>query len=304
MKCEKTFQSIVIPAITPLKKDYSLDEVAVENIFASFHRNKVHAFILGTTGEASSLPVELKAAYIKAAARFRQPGTVLYAGISSNCLQESVELAKMSVGAGVDAVVATLPAYYALTDSQMRQYFEQLADSISMPLIIYNIPATTHMSIPLPVIDALSHHPNIAGVKDSERSEERIDGSLYLWKDRTDFSYFLGWAAKSAYALLHEADGLIPSTGNVLPGIYNDMQKAILNNDEEQAYALQRLSDVFGNLYQGGRTLGNSLWALKTLMKSVGLCEAHVMPPLQSGTADEAARLVNEFAALTQKEKV
>src|SRR5689334_15624091 len=116
MNCEKTFQGIVIPAITPLKKDYTLDEAAVENIFASFRHNDVHAFILGTTGESSSLPIGLKAAYIKAAARLRQPGTVLYTGISSNCLQESVELAEMSVEAGADAVVATLPAYYALTD--------------------------------------------------------------------------------------------------------------------------------------------------------------------------------------------
>ncbi|HMU57143.1 MAG TPA: dihydrodipicolinate synthase family protein, partial [Chitinophagaceae bacterium] len=155
-----------------------------------------------------------------------------------------------------------------------------LADNISLPLFIYNIPATTHMSIPLSVIDELSQHKNIVGLKDSERSEERMLQALQLWRNRENFHYILGWAAKSAEALLNGADGLVPSTGNINPEIYEDMVAAFKSGDKERLYALQKLSDDYGALYQANRTLGESLHALKLLMQAKGICEEYVMPPL------------------------
>jgi 4-hydroxy-tetrahydrodipicolinate synthase len=136
------------------------------------------------------------------------------------------------------------------------------------------------MSIPLALIDELSQHATIVGLKDSERSEERMLESLKLWKDRTDFHYILGWAAKSADALLNGADGLVPSTGNLYPEVYEDMLKAFEQGDKDKMFAMQQLSDEYGVLYQSNRTLGESLHALKLLMKEKGLCSAYVMPPL------------------------
>src|SRR5690606_40372277 len=64
--------------------------------------------------------------------------------------------------------------------------------------------------------------------------------------------------SKSAYALLHGSDGLVPSTGNLAPSIYDEMYKAIAEGSEEKAYYYQRQSDLLGDLYQKGRTLGES----------------------------------------------
>jgi 4-hydroxy-tetrahydrodipicolinate synthase len=154
------------------------------------------------------------------------------------------------------------------------------------------------MNIPLALIDELSHHPHIVATKDSERSEERLQQSLELWKDRKDFGHFLGWAAKSADALIGGSDGLIPSTGNLVPEIYSEMAKAVDEGDHPKAYEMQTLSDVYGNLYQGGKTLGESLWALKVLMKEKGLCEAIVMSPLQSMAKEEENMLVQKLREL------
>jgi 4-hydroxy-tetrahydrodipicolinate synthase len=271
---------IIVPAITPLTEKLQLDEAAVEKIFASFYKHNISPFILGTTGESASLSLQLKKDYLLAAEKNKKMGSLLYAGIGSNVLTESIEFAAYCCLHAVDVVVATLPSYYALTEKQMLQYFNTLADNISLPLFIYNIPSTTYMSIPLPVIDELSRHKNIVGIKDSEKSEERMNESLKLWKDRNDFHYILGWAAKSADALLLGADGLVPSTGNLYPEIYADMLKAFEHGDKEKLFALQKLSDDYGALYQSNRTLGESLLELKTLMNKKGLCEAVVMPPL------------------------
>jgi dihydrodipicolinate synthase/N-acetylneuraminate lyase len=304
MKSKKKYSGVVIPAVTPLTSNYKLDHEAVEKMFANFYEHNCMPFIIGTTGESASLPYSLKVEYIKTAVKLKEKGTVLYAGISSNCLEESVELSKEAFDAGVDVVAATLPSYYALTESQMKRYFEQLAEQVSGPVIIYNIPATTHMSIPLTLIDELSHHENIVGTKDSERSEERLQQSLELWSKREDFSHFLGWAAKSAYALMNGSDGLIPSTGNLYPKVYDDMVKAVENRNNDEAYRLQKLSDVLGDLYQKGRLLGESLWALKFLMKQAGLCEPHVMPPLQSLSKEQENILLQGLQEITNKEGI
>ena len=280
MPIKKKYQGIIIPAITPLSASLTLDEAAVERVFSLFRSHSVMPFILGTTGEAPSLSLSVKQQYVRLAARIKERDDILYAGISSNCLEDSVEMGKFSFGQGADVVVATLPSYYALTEDQMKRYFQQLADRVKGPLIIYNIPATVHQSIPLSVIDELSHHPNIVGTKDSERNEERLTASLDLWASRKDFSHFIGWAAKSAEALMKGSDGLIPSTGNFNPGLYQEMWTAVRNGDDEKALKLQVLSNQLGDTYQAGRSLGKSLAILKMIMHKEGWCQPYMMPPL------------------------
>jgi dihydrodipicolinate synthase/N-acetylneuraminate lyase len=280
MSTGKKYTGVIVPAVTPLTEKLQIDNTAVSKLFTLFYQHDIAPFILGTTGEAASLPLQIKKDYVLAAEQNKKMGTLLYAGIGSNVLAESIEFAAYCCLHAVDVVVATLPSYYALTEKQMLKYFKTLADNISLPLFIYNIPATTHMSIPLPLIDELSRHKNIVGLKDSERSEGRMLESLKLWKDRSDFHYILGWAAKSADALLNGADGLVPSTGNLYPEVYEDMLTAFEQGNKDQMYAMQKLSDDYGALYQANRTLGESLLALKLLMKEKGLCAEYVMPPL------------------------
>ncbi|WP_114782512.1 dihydrodipicolinate synthase family protein [Botryobacter ruber] len=304
MKRHSKYNGVVVPTVTPLTADFKFDQEAFEKMVTNFRQHNTMPFILGTTGESASLPFSLKLEYIKFAGSIKQPGEVYYAGIASNVLEESVALAHAAFEAGIDVVAANLPSYYALTEKQMFTYFEHLADQVQGPLIIYNIPATTHMSIPLHVLDKLSQHLNIVGVKDSERSEERLQESLELWADREDFCYFLGWAAQSAEALFRGADGLIPSTGNFIPGIYQDMLRAVDAGDREKAFHYQRLSDAFGALYQSGRTLGESLWGLKKLIQETGLCQPYMMSPLSLGTHEEGEMLKQNLHDLLRKEGI
>ena len=275
----KKYQGVVIPAITPLNADLSLDTAAVEKLFMFFRRHGAHPFILGTTGEFPSLPGDLKLQYIRLAGRLKASGDQLYIGISSNCLADSLEHARIALGEGADVLVCNLPSYYQLSETQILNYFETLAEKIAGPWMIYNIPSTTHHSIPLPLVDKLSHHPNIVGLKDSERNEERLVTALQMWSNRKDFSHLLGWSARSAFSLLHGGDGLVPSSGNLSPGVYTDMFKAMSAGDIDHLNRLQGLSDQLGNSYQGGG-LGSSLGALKALMQKEGLCQSHTMPPL------------------------
>lgn len=304
MNIKKKYHGVIVPVITPLTRNYKLDHEAVERIFSHLYANEVSPFFLGTTGESASLSNQVKLDYLKRAAKIKKSGTMLYAGISSNCLEDSVDFAKRCFDSGIDAVATTLSCYYTLSESQMMKYFESLADQVKGPLIIYNIPATTSMSIPVKLIDELSYHENIVAVKDSERCEERLRKCLELWSERTDFSHFLGWAAKSADALINGSDGLIPSTGNLHPALYSCMTKAVDEGDHDKAYECQRLSDQLGYLYQGDKSLGESLWALKVLMQEYGLCQPHVMPPLQPLSSEEKLSLKESLQHLVQREGI
>lgn len=275
----KKYRGIVVPAVTPLKADLTLDTAAVERLLLFFRKHDTQVFILGTTGEFPSLSNALKTEYIKLCGRLKKAGDQLYVGISSNCMADSVEHGRIAFGEGADVVVCNIPSYYQLSEAQIMKYFESLADKVPGPLMIYNIPSTTHHSIPLALIDKLSHHPNVVGLKDSERNDDRLKTALQMWSERKDFSHLLGWAARSAFTLLNGGDGLVPSSANLSPGVYSDMLKAAAAGDVEQVNRLQEMSDHLGNTYQGGGP-GGSLGALKTLMHKEGLCEPYVMPPL------------------------
>ncbi|GAB3018375.1 dihydrodipicolinate synthase family protein [Niabella terrae] len=285
MNDRKPYSGVFVPAVTPLTRSLQIDAVAVQQLFGLLYKYGCAPFILGTTGEAASLSMQQKLDYIRIAGEVKEQGSLLLVGISSNVLEESQQLAAYCGDHGVDALVATLPAYYPLTPAQQLAYFLHLADTSPLPLFIYNIPATTHMSLPLALVDQLSRHPNIIGLKDSERDEARMRAALALWKDRPDFHYLLGWAAKSAEALLGGADGLVPSTGNYHPEIYQQMFQALTAGNQEEIFRLQELSDQYGASYQKDRTLGESLAALKLLMQEQGTCSACMLPPLSSLTA-------------------
>ena len=95
MQNHKKYKGVVVPAVTPLTADLTLDRGAVERMLDNFRQNQVTPFILGTTGEAASLSQSVKLDYLKTAAACKKQGDVLYAGISSNVLEESVAFAKL-----------------------------------------------------------------------------------------------------------------------------------------------------------------------------------------------------------------
>lgn len=280
MKKEKKYSGVVVPMLTPLNGNGNIDLTAVEKIIDNFLANGVFPFILGTTGEGPSISAKEKRRFVDFTCKKYSGKTIIYTGLSGNCVAESIESAKEFIDLGTDVIVSVLPTYFSLKPDQMQKYFETIADSIFKPMIIYNITATTHMSIPLEVVEKLSHHPNIVALKDSERDLERLDRSIEMFRDREDFSHLIGWAAKSYYGLSKGSDGLVPSTGNITPGMFKKMYDLVLQGDLITAERMQIETDLLASVYQSNKTLGESLAAAKILMSEFSLCEEYVLPPL------------------------
>ena len=307
-RIEKKYYGVIVPMVTPLKNNWKLDSHAVTNILNTFKEGNVNPFILGTTGESVSLSSAVKLNLVKEVLDIKGKNMTVFAGISSNCFSDSVEEAEKYAVLGVDAVVAHLPFYYPLSSEQIFKYYEKLADAITCPLILYNNPITVKQSIPLEIAEQLSHHPNIAGIKDSERGIERLEDSIRLWKNRSDFVFLVGWSVQSAYSLLNGADGIVPSTGNLVPGLYKQLFDSAVSGDKSKANELQEITNRITDFYMKNRNLSQSIPSLKFLMSLNGLCQPYVTPPLDTVDREEEERLKrineSELHELIQLKKV
>ncbi len=298
MKNLKNYHGVVVPMVTPLTKDLDVDLEAVSRIIENFARHGAHALIMGTTGEGNSVPLSHGIKMIAKAKETSQGRITIYAGLAGNCVLEQLDAAKQFTKAGADVIAATLPCYYALTPSQMYDYYKRMADFLDIPLMLYNISSTTHMSIPLEVIQKLSQHPNIVGLKDSENNIERMEKALELFSSREDFAYFCGCAANSAKAMSLGADGIVPSVANYYPKLFCDIYEAGLKGDVALANSLQEKAALIGKINTEGLTLGQSLAGLKVIMRMMGLCQEYMLPPLSELSPDVASKIREKAKAI------
>ncbi len=295
----KKYKGVVVPMVTPVKENGTLDTQAVERIIAFFVQAGVSPLLMGTTGEGNSVSQKDGLLFVETAVKAAQKRITIYAGLTGNCFAEQLAQAEAYTNAGADVIVATLPTYYALTEEQMENYYRTLADSIKGPLMLYNILATTHMSIPVDVIRRLADHPNIVGLKDSERDLERMAQCIEIAKDRDDFCYFCGWAAQSAHSLELGGDGIVPSTGNFVPEMFQQLYEAAVAGDMATANRLQDETNEIAKIYQKDRTLGQSLTALKVMMQTKGLCEPWMLMPLTRLSAAEEQAIAAKATSLS-----
>ena len=289
------YHGVVVPMVTPVTQDGRLDVEAVERIVNFFAGAGVSPLLMGTTGEGNSVSQEDGRRFVETAVKTASGRILIYAGLTGNCFSEQVRQAEAYTALGADVIVATLPTYYALTPEQMYEYYKALADSITGPLMLYNILATTHMSIPVDVIRRLADHPNIVGLKDSERDLERMAQCIDIAKSRDDFAYFCGWAAQSAHSLELGGNGIVPSTGNYVPEMFQQLYEAALRGDMAEANRLQDETNEIAKVYQKDRTLGQSLTALKVMMQTKGLCEPWMLMPLTRLSAEEEQAIVSKL---------
>jgi dihydrodipicolinate synthase/N-acetylneuraminate lyase len=293
------YRGVIVPMVTPITSGGDLDEPAVGRIIDHMVAGGVHGvFVLGTTGENASVPAAMREQLVAVTVAHVGERAGVYAGISSNCLADSVAAAKAYALLGVNAVVAHLPTYYALDAEEQFAYFSVLADRIDLPLVLYDIPVTTHMVISSEVVERLSRHPNVVGIKDSSEDVAYLTTLIERLGDAgPDFAILVGASALSAQGLALGADGIVPAQGNLIPALCRALFDRAVEGDRDGAEACQRRVDAFARLFVEGRSLAQSLGALKAMMGALDLCGPDVLPPLRPLPSGEQAALRRRFLA-------
>ena len=164
--------------------------------------------------------------------------------------------------------------------------------------MLYNIPQTTSMSVPMDIVEKLSTLPRFVGFKDSERCTDRLYEAVQRFRGRADFALFMGSAVLSTEALRAGFNGLVPGSGNLVPELWQKLYEQCMASAWDAAMELQHRLDAIGQVFQASHTLGQSLAALKFLMSEMGLCGAHVLPPLRTMNGQDSlatAQLIARF---------
>lgn len=275
------FRGAVVPLVTPVTAAGQVDAPALDKLIDFNLAGGVEGiFVLGTTGEGPSVPRAARLNTVqRTVARVNRRARV-YAGIGDTCLADSAESARQYFQAGVDAVVAQPPVYYPLQPHELRAYFQALLDQLPGPMIIYNIPPTTRVSIPLEVIGQLRGHPRLAGMKDSENDPRRLEELIKRFGDDPEFPILIGVGAFMAQGLKLGAEGIVPSVGNLIPEVCHQICASAANGNWDETQRLGARMSAVASLYQKDRTLGQSLAALKAAAHLKGIIGPHMLPPL------------------------
>jgi dihydrodipicolinate synthase/N-acetylneuraminate lyase len=292
-------QGVIVPMVTPFTLQGQIDTEAVHRIVNHLIAGGVDGiFVLGTTGEAASISTSEKQKMVEAAAGYTKNRALVYAGISGNCIDESIKTAKSYMDLGVDILVAHVPYYYPLNEDEIFRYFMTLADSVNGPLIIYNIPSTTGLSISIDIAEKLSLHERVVGMKDSENTPGRLEAAIDRFSGRNDFAYVVGCAAFSAKAVALGAAGIVPSAANLQPQLYKALFENARSGNRSAAEKLQEQTDHISVQYQKNRSLGQSLAALKAAMHILGFCGPTVLAPLETLQEEDIAEIEKQMATV------
>ncbi|MCX6168477.1 MAG: dihydrodipicolinate synthase family protein [Ignavibacteriales bacterium] len=298
MRKQKLYHGVIAPMVTPVTETGEIHAGSVEKLVDYVIQAGNFPFILGTTGEIASNSLANRDELVKLTAKFVNGRKILYAGITDNCIANTINTANKYADFGANAFVVHLPYFFPLTSDLMLKYYETIAENSPLPIVIYNITSITHMSIPIDVIEKLSTHPNIVGLKDSERDYDRVEKLAKLFKDREDFSLFIGWTNKSSQALLLGFDGIIPNTSNVTPALFQSLYESAFKGDEQEAMKFQDKAEGLSKLVQNNKTMVRTIPELKAIMNHLGICTPYVLPPLVHLTENENKELIKNYKNL------
>lgn len=284
-----SLNGIIPPMITPLQAWNKLDYQGVDTLIEHILSGGVHGlFILGTTGEGPNLSYKLRRDLIQRTCTQVNGRVPLLVGVTDTSLLDSVKLAEYAGEYAADAVVAAPPYYFATNQNELIHYYERLADEITLPLFLYNMPSHTKLSFEPETVKILSDHPNIIGFKDSSGDAIYFQKVTRLLKGKPGFSIFVGPEEILMQTLLSGGHGGVNGGANIFPELYVAMYNAAIKTDLELMNNLQQvILNISSNLYTIGNSPAKYLQGIKCALSVMGLCCDTLTAPFQSFTGEE-----------------
>lgn len=200
--------------------------------------NKTDAIIVcGTTGEASTMDDKEHLATIERVIKRVDGRVSVIAGTGSNDSRHGAALSKSAAAMGADALLHVTPYYNKATQSGLIKHFTLMADSVDIPIILYNVPSRTGCSIAPATLAALAEHPNIAAIKEASGNISTTAKMMNLCGDKIDF--YSGNDDMNVPICSLGGKGTISVLANVAPKYSHDMMELCLKGDYAAAAKMQ-----------------------------------------------------------------
>lgn len=274
-----------IPAlVTPFTDTGAVDEAAfaahVDWVIAQGSHGVVP---VGTTGESPTLSHAEHKRVVELCIEVTAKRVPVIAGAGSNNTREAIELAQHAEKAGADGILVVTPYYNKPTQKGLIAHFKAIAEAVSLPIVIYNIPGRSVVDMSPETMGALAHaHKNIVGVKDATGKIERVsEQRITCGKD------FIQLSGEDATALgfnAHGGLGCISVTANVAPKLCAEFQELTLKGDFAAALALQdRLMPLHKAVFMEPGVCG-AKYGLSKLGRMSRMVRSPLLPSLEPAT--------------------
>lgn len=230
------FEGSAVALVTPFE-GYGVNQKRLEELVNMHMEEETAAVVVcGTTGEASTMSDEEHISVIKTAVRTADGKKPIIAGTGSNDTKHAVMMSRTAEELGADALLAVTPYYNKGNEAGLVEHFAKIAESVSIPIILYNIPSRTGVSLSLNVLKRLSELDNIVGIK------EASGGIAYVAEIAAqipELYIYSGNDNMTVPCLSLGGKGVISAAANILPSELQKMCTMYFSGDTESARRLQ-----------------------------------------------------------------
>ena len=231
------FSGSIVALVTPMRSDGAVDYSALDRLVDFHVANGTDAIVaVGTTGESPTLDVDEHMALVHRVFTRAGGHVPVIAGTGANSTREAIELTVMAEKIGVAGCLVVTPYYNKPTQEGLFQHYKAVADSVKLPIILYNVPGRTGVDMKPDTVVRLSAIKNIVGIKEASGSLER-NREL---KARFGNAFVLlgGDDDIGCESILAGFNGVISVTANIAPRAMHDMCAAALAGDASRARAI------------------------------------------------------------------
>ncbi len=261
--------------VTPFKEG-SLDEDSLIRLIENQIQAGISGIIpVGTTGESPTLSHEEHCRVIELSVQAADRRVLVIAGTGSNATSEAVELTQEAEKLGSDAALLVAPYYNKPSAEGLYRHFKKVAESVSIPIILYSIPGRCGIEIPVPVVARLAEEcPTIVAIKEAGGSAERVNQLRAILP--ADFEILSGDDSLTLPFLAAGAVGVISVASNIIPEAVQGLVQSFLRGDYQTASSLhQRYYPLFRDLFIEPNPV-----PIKTALSVKGLIQEDVRLPL------------------------
>jgi 2-dehydro-3-deoxy-D-pentonate aldolase len=265
------FSGLMPAMVTPFDEQGEVDLRATEAVVERFIEAEVDGISpLGSTGESSHLTGDERKHFAEEVTRIVAGRVPLLIGVGAAGTRETVDLARHAEGVGADGVLVVSPFYWNVGEEALFKHFATVAESVSIPVLIYNLPVLTGVDLSPSLVTRVAREcPNVTGLKDTVTEYSHIWNVLREVKPmRPDFSVLSGFEDLILPSMLAGGDGSICGLANVAPELFVGMVRAAHNGDLGEAAELHRR---VLSLMALGSLSDTPLGAIKLAMNVLGL---------------------------------
>lgn len=273
----------VFPAIpTPVNKDDEIDAPALRRIVNYLLDGGVHGiWALGSGGEFTALSRDQRQLTLETIVDEVRGRVPVVGGISSCCISELKSNAQLVTDAGADGAFMIAPYYFRYSPEDICRYFEQAAEASPLPLVIYHNSHNSGIHLTIEMVESLSRHENIIGIKDAGCNFALHQALLTAFESRDDFVVFQGDDTAMASAFLFGSAGTVAALPIVAPRLIVNLFEAGQQGKVEEAHRLQQQAMDLFKIYEVTGVFNDSsfLATQKAALELLGLCTRRLVPP-------------------------